>query len=256
MALNKLLYPPTQNGLQKTLDSALNTGVTASMTLNNITSIDNKPGVCVIDRIDSTGVEKLASAREYIMYTGTSGSTLTGLTRGLGGSTDQDHGVGAVVEFVPDVNVFLEIVTALAGLVDATDTTSLNSAIVTLTGAQTLTNKVLDVITGTSQFPKVHGIKDLGTVGATETVDWVNGDRQKMTLDENLTITFSNAVEGQTLTLYMLQDGTGTNTITFADTLVYADATTPTYTTAAGKMNIVVVTYIGGAYYAVANKFA
>lgn len=108
---------------------------------------------------------------------------------------------------------------------------------------------------GKSAFNKHSGVKDLGTVGATETVNWNNGDRQKMTLDENVTITFSNATEGQTLTLYMLQDGSGTNTITFSDTIVWADNTTPTWTTTASKMNIAVITYVGGVYYGVGNKF-
>lgn len=104
-------------------------------------------------------------------------------------------------------------------------------------------------------FGQFIGVKDLGTVGATETVSWANGDRQKMTLDENLTITFSNAAEGQTLTLYMLQDGSGTNTITFADTINWSDATTPTWTTTAAKWNVAVITYVGGAYLGVGNKF-
>lgn len=110
--------------------------------------------------------------------------------------------------------------------------------------------------TGKSAFNKHYGVFDCGTVGATETVNWRNGDRQKMTLDENLTITFSNAVEGQTLTLYMLQDGSGTNTIAFSDTIVWADNTTPSWTTTADKWNVAVITRIGSEYVGVGNKFA
>lgn len=98
-----LYYPPTQNGLQKTLDAQLDEGHTTAMTLSNVTGVQNKPGVVVINRIDTSGNEKNASLREYISYTGTSGSTLTGLTRELGGSTDQDHAIGSVVEFIPDI---------------------------------------------------------------------------------------------------------------------------------------------------------
>lgn len=115
---------------------------------------------------------------------------------------------------------------------------------------------IAPAFTGKSAFGKHYGLFDCGTVGATETVNWRNGDRQKLTLDENLTITFSNAVSGQTITLYMLQDGSGTNTITFADTITWADATTPTWTTTASKMNIAVIFYDGSAYYGVGNKFA
>ena len=119
--MTPLYYPPTQNGLQKSLDAALNIGVTAAMTLNNVTGVQNKPGVCLIDRIDTGGNAKSASFREFIIYQGTSGVTLTTLTRGLGGSTDQDHAVGAVVEFIPDITWGQAVIDALALLVDPTD---------------------------------------------------------------------------------------------------------------------------------------
>lgn len=115
-----LYYPPTQNGLQKTLGADLNTGTTASMTLNNTTGVQNKPGVCVVDRIDTAGTLKSTSVREWIIYQGTSGSTLTTLTRGVGNSTDQDHSTGAVVEFVVDITWAQAVIDDLANVVDPT----------------------------------------------------------------------------------------------------------------------------------------
>lgn len=115
-----LYYPPTQNGLQKTLDADLNSGVTASLTLNNATSIQNLPGVLVVDRVDAGGTEKTAAEREFIIYTGVSGSTLTGLTRGQAGSSDQDHSTGAIVEFIPDILWAQSIADALANIVNTT----------------------------------------------------------------------------------------------------------------------------------------
>lgn len=138
-----LYYPPTANGLQKTLGAQLDEGTTASVTLNNTTSIQNKAGVFVVDRVDTGGTEKAAALREYISFTGVSGSTLTGLTRGLGGGgADQDHAVGAVVEFISDVVQQDGIMDALDNLVTsagALDTTK----VVDLTTAQTLTTKTL-----------------------------------------------------------------------------------------------------------------
>lgn len=138
-----LYAPPLQSGLQKTLDAGLDQGTTASMTLNNTTGVQNLAGVVVVNRIDTDGNELNPSVREFVIYSGTSGATLTGLTRGVGGSTDQDHAVGSVVEFVPDISVFQAIYDALSNLIDPTDIDTYNSAIVTLTGAQTLTNKTL-----------------------------------------------------------------------------------------------------------------
>lgn len=137
-----LFYPPSQNGLQKSLGAALDEGETSSVTLNNVTGIQDKAGVFVVDRIDTGGSEKDSSVREYISFTGVSGNTLTGLARGLAGSTDQDHAIGAVVEFVPDVVLVDGIMDALdnaftsAGAVDTTK-------VVTPAGTQTLTNKTL-----------------------------------------------------------------------------------------------------------------
>lgn len=97
-----LLSVPEQDFLQKTLDAQLLEGVTAAATLNNTTAIKNLPGVMIVDRIDTNG-EETPSKREVIQYTATSGATVTTLTRGLAGTTDQDHAVGAIVEFAPDI---------------------------------------------------------------------------------------------------------------------------------------------------------
>lgn len=99
----ELLNVPTQNSIQYTLDSQLSAGATSSLTLNqSVSGVVQAPGVCVIDRIDSSG-NVTASKREYIKFSGVSGSQLTGLTRAQGGSSDQVHSVGAIVEFIPDV---------------------------------------------------------------------------------------------------------------------------------------------------------
>lgn len=95
--------PPSINGIQKTLDAQLLSGITASMTLNNVTGIQDKPGVCVVDLIDANG-KFTPAKREYISFTGVSGNTLTGLTRNAdSGGSDQDHAVGAIVQFPADV---------------------------------------------------------------------------------------------------------------------------------------------------------
>lgn len=139
-----LLYPPEINGLQKTLGAQLDQGTTAALTLNNTTNVQNKPGVIVVDRIDTSGNEKDAADREFVLYTAVSGSTLTGLTRNAdGGSSDQDHALGAIVEFVPDVLWGQAVIDALANLVNTTTLAVDTTKVVTLTATQTLTNKTL-----------------------------------------------------------------------------------------------------------------
>jgi hypothetical protein len=98
-----IFQPPTQNSLQMTLDAQLAAGETSTLTLNqDVSSLLQAPGVLWVDRVDSNG-DSTPTKREYIKFTGVSGSTVTGLTRGLAGSTDQVHAVSAIVEFGPDI---------------------------------------------------------------------------------------------------------------------------------------------------------
>lgn len=223
-----------------------------TVTLDSTSGLPTE-GIGQFFKKDSNG-DLVAGSVEFVHWTNVSGNTITFSDTDDRGITGSDSGAQAYV-----ADDYFEVwassyYTGYGGLVEH-DADGTHGAI-TPTTVVASTSITTPIITASSAFPKVHGIKDLGTVGATETVSWANGDRQKMTLDENLTITFSNAAEGQTLTLYMLQDGSGTNTISFADTIVWSDATTPTWTTTASKMNIAVITYIGSAYYGVGNKFA
>lgn len=210
-----IYFPPQENALQKTLDSDLSSGVTASLTLNNITNIQNKPGVLVVDRIDSGGSLKDAADREFIAYTGTSGSTLTDLTRGVGGSTDQDHSTGAVVEFVPDVVVFQMIADALSVLVD------------------------LDDVSTTKYKPYVDSSIQTATDQATVTFDLDSGAnrKHKVTLGGNRTLALSNVLVGQVFIIDLIQDGSGSRTVTWFSTIKWANGTEPTLSTGVGAVD-------------------
>ena len=124
-----LLYPPSVNNLSKSLNANYTSGA-ATITLNNTTSIQNKPGACIINRVDTNGNRLAASGWTYIEFTGTSGATLTGCSAISG---DQDHATGEVVEFVSDVTQQQRILDVLALL--ATDTTTLK--VPTLAGTNT-----------------------------------------------------------------------------------------------------------------------
>jgi hypothetical protein len=150
-----LYFPPSTNGLQKTLGAQLDEAA-VTVTLNNTTGIQNKAGVFVVDRVDTGGTEKSAAVREYISFTGVSGSTLTGLTRGVGGGgVDQDHAIGAVVEFISDVvqqQGLIDTIVAehsVAGVHDATKVAMLAGA-QTFTGAKTFTTGLLKAVDITS----------------------------------------------------------------------------------------------------------
>ena len=154
-----LYYPPTQNALQKVLDADLLTGVTASATLNNVTGIQNKKGLMVIDRIDSNN-NLTPSKREYISFDGTSGSTVVTLVRGLGGSTDQDHGVGAIVEFINDIVQQQAIIDGLTEVIDP-DTGALDTSKVATPSSIPTKATATENVTGTDDAKFVTALANV-----------------------------------------------------------------------------------------------
>jgi len=193
--ITEVFYPPTQDGLQKVLDASLLTGVTASATLNNVTGLQNKKGLMVIDRVDGNN-NLTPNKREYISFDGTSGVTVTTLGRGLAGSTDQDHAVGAIVEFVNDVVQQEALLTELEAINTAV------SALPTADSTTTFTNKRIEprVVTAASYTT------DTGTSLSVATADVFQVTAQAGAL--KLNNPGGTAVAGQKLIVRIKDDGT------------------------------------------------
>jgi hypothetical protein len=257
-----LIYPPTQNGLQKTLGAQLDQGEVSVATFNNTTGIQNKKGLFVVDRIGTDGKEKDASVREYITFDNVSGSTTTGLTRGLGGTTDQDHAVGAIVEFVMDVVQEQAIIDTLIKE-HGTNGTHNQSLVAMVAAVQTLTNKTLvsPVIntgvsgsagvvttTGTQTLTNKKIIKRVlsATTYTTNTGTSLNCDNYDVfeVTAQAGDLKFNNPtgtpVDGQTLWLSVT--GTGARALTY-DTQFEssAGATLPTTTVTTARIDIALV---------------
>ncbi len=93
------------------------------------------------------------------------------------------------------------------------------------------------------------------TDGATIAIDWNNGATQTVTLGATgRLVTMANPVAGQVYRLIIVQDATGSRTITTWPTIKWAGGAAPTLTTTAGKTDIITLLYSGGAYYADCNK--
>lgn len=215
-----------------------NSATTADLTSDTNFAAKSGAGMVLID--EGTATEELAYS------TGKTGSTLAIplANRGLEGGSAQSHSANATIKGIFSSGMWNNLIDAVSLLINAT------------TGA---IKAGISFPTPTLVTPIVKTAYAIGAAGTTETVNWANGDLQTMTLDENVTITFSGAVAGQRLTLFMLQDGTGTNTITWADTIVWQDAITwgdTYYSKTADKMNVVVIYYSGSAYFGMVSKFA
>jgi hypothetical protein len=88
-------------------------------------------------------------------------------------------------------------------------------------------------------------IYDAGNSGTSKTINWDNGDQQKVTLTGNVTFAFTNTVAGRAYVLYLVQDGTGGRTCTFPTSSPAVrvsnntDFGTPSFTTTASRLTIV-----------------
>jgi hypothetical protein len=90
------------------------------------------------------------------------------------------------------------------------------------------------------------------TYGATITPNAADGSIRSITLTGNVTFSaFTSPVSGQTITLIITQDATGSRTLT--STMKFAGAS-KTLTTTANAIDILTVSYIGTTYYASLSK--
>jgi hypothetical protein len=109
-------------------------------------------------------------------------------------------------------------------------------------------------IVGADQIISAPVLKDVGetcvangTSGATDTIDLTDGNVHNVTLTANCTFTFSNPPATGTsgsFTLFLNQDGTGSRTATWPNTVKWAGGTAPTLTTTASRTDILVFTTI------------
>lgn len=258
-----LWHVGTSNAINTTLNGNVLTTDTA-ITLTSVTGLSSSGGVLVIDRQDING-NNTPLLREYIAFTGISGSQVTGCLRGLGGSTAQNHSSTAKVEEVFSVTHWNDLITALLNVftsAGALDTTK----VVDLTTAQTLTNKILTsptintptissptvtgtitggvTVTGANSFTGTNTFK--ATVptlvadsdGATVTFDMSAGNIHTVVLGGNRTLAVSNVTVNQPFILRLGQDGSGSRTVTWFSTIKWAGGSAPTLTTTLNKTDV------------------
>jgi hypothetical protein len=270
---------PLKNSVQHTLAGTLTQAEVGTITLDSSVALElqassTMKGLLVVDRVDVNGTLTPAKT-EYIAYTGVSGSTVTGLTRAVAGTTAQGHAIGAIVEFVPDVtwaqaindvfttqhndngthktlsSISLVSVTLnnpvingvnLAG--NSLTSLSLNNAIftnVSLASAYIsnayITNASLVSITTVNRAYIPVEQKFIST--ATSTFDWAYSNIHSLTLSNaTTTLSFANPVAGQSVITRLTQDSTGGRRVVFPTTILWAGGTTPTLASTASKTDL------------------
>lgn len=87
-----------------------------------------------------------------------------------------------------------------------------------------------------------------GDSGASKTIDWGNGNKQKITLTANSTLTFTNPSGPCNIVLKVVQDGTGSRTVTWDGDVKWSGGA-PTLSTGAGDIDILTFYFDGTNYY-------
>lgn len=112
----------------------------------------------------------------------------------------------------------------------------------TLTGTSTAT-----VVKFTSEY-------DAGTSGTSKTIAFANGQKQKLTLSGNVTITLSFPGPGN-YQLKLVQDGTGSRTAVWNGSVKYIGSTSsPEINKNSNGETLVSIYYDGSSYYIAASK--
>ena len=116
-----------------------------------------------------------------------------------------------------------------------------SGTIVGTTDTQTLTNKTLTsptINTAVIDTPRTIGAYEnwvTDTDGATVTFDLDAGNKHRVTLAGNRTLALSNVQNGHAFIIHLIQDGTGSRTVTWFSTINWAGGSAPTLTTTASK---------------------
>lgn len=265
---------PLKNSVQHTLAGTLTQAEIGTITLDSSVTLElqassTMKGILVVDRVDVNGA-LTPSKTEYIAYTGVTGSTVTGLTRGLAGTSAQGHAIGAIVEFVPDITwaqAINDVITtqhnddgthktlSLISLASVTLNNTMGFGVSFASGAfnntyitgASLASSNLFNITGTNVSLASVTLSNRAYIPveqkfistATSTFDWAYSNIHSLTLSNaTTTLSFANPVAGQAIITRLTQDSTGGRRVVFPSTILWAGGTTPTLASTASKTDL------------------
>lgn len=207
----------------------INNSQTTGIIIQDRSGLDaTKPGVACISYSDPIST----SSAEWVTYTSidTATNELQGVTRGAEGFSAKTHVNGATIAFPISESHINNMATALSIGGVAT-----NAVSGTIAPASTSTNSATELVTKSY----IDSGYQTATDGATVTFDLGNGGyrKHKVTLGGARTLAISNGIVGQVFIIDLIQDGTGSRTVTWFSTIKWAGGTLPTLTTTANKID-------------------
>lgn len=99
--------------------------------------------------------------------------------------------------------------------------------------------KAIDAYSGSPLSIVSENINSVSAAGSSETLpDVTTATLHRLVLDANCTLTFPTAAAGKAFTLVLVQDGTGSRTVTWPGSILWASGIIPTLTTTANKQDM------------------
>lgn len=166
--------------------------------------------------------------------------TAGGLTVSAGGATITGNST-----ITGSLGGIAGLTVASAGVTVTAGDLTLTSGNATLTaGNLTLTSGNLRLVDGQAAITRF----DAGNSSTAKTIDWNDGNMQKVVMTGNCTFTFSNPVTGGSYMLECLQDAGGSKTATWPSTVKWEGGSNPTLTTTGSRKDVFVFTWNGTNY--------
>jgi len=108
--------------------------------------------------------------------------------------------------------------------------------------------KTLSAALSDKTLEYISGEFDNGNSGTTKTIDLSAGQAQKLTMTGNCTLTLTNPLAGQSYLLKLVQDATGSRTMTWPAAVKWSLSTPPTLS-AANKIDLINLYWDGTNYF-------
>lgn len=204
----QLLYANQYKTTSLSVSGGIDASQTTSIVIQSTSGIDtSKPGIALLSYSDPLDTD----VAEWIEYSAINSTTkeLTGVTRASEGYSSKTHANAVTVAFPLSESHINRINNKLTG----SDT------------GVTLTDPVIDIGFQTASD------------GATITFDLGSGKytKQQATLGGNRTLALSNELVGMVFMIDLIQDATGSRTVTWFSGISWAGGSAPTLTTTANK---------------------
>ncbi len=239
------------------LDVTGSARITGDLTVSGTTVTVDSASVLVKDRVQFEGATADGYETVLLATDPTADRTITlpdasgtvAMTSGLAAYLPLAG--GAVTGAITTNSTFDGVDIATRDAVLTSTTTTANAALPKAGGTLSGAVDAGDQIISKAVFKDVgETLVTNGTSGSAATIDLENGNFYKITLTANCTLTFSNPPASGTagsFTLFLVQDGTGSRTVTWPGTVDWAAATAPTLTTTAAAVDVLTfITLDGG----------